>query len=58
MYETLVVSSFHAIVEQFCNCLFHISNCSMHALLKTIVCMFEERRGEERRGEIKRSLVT
>lgn len=50
MYVALVVSSFHAIVEQFCNCLFHISNCRIHALLKTIACMFSKVGGEERRG--------
>jgi hypothetical protein len=52
MYVTLVVSSFHAIIEQFCNCLFHISNCRMHALLKTIACMFSKVGGEERDKEI------
>jgi hypothetical protein len=49
MYVTLVVSSFHAIVEQFCNCLFHISNCRMHALLKlySMHVLKGGRRGEE-----------
>jgi hypothetical protein len=51
MYVTLVVSSFHAIVENFHNCLFPISNRSMHALLKTIASMFSKVGGEERRGE-------
>jgi len=55
MYVALVVSSFHAIVEQFCNCLFHISNCRIHALLKTIACMFSKVGGEERRGEERRA---